>query len=108
MKRLIATGTTLVVLALAGTGAALADTGPGWTPPDKTIVEITGDKSNGFEIRHYDGTELFPPTDSEARAECGEYDTRVQRVRCRTEVRVWYRELGRMKTALTWAQMSRE
>lgn len=72
-------------------------------PPGDTIVEVTGDKENGFEIHYYDGTALYPPTDSEALAECSEYDRRVQRVRCRTQVRVWYRDLGDLKQALNWA-----
>jgi hypothetical protein len=83
---------------LGATALAAAD-----EPPGDTIVEVTGDKANGFEIRHYDGTELYPPTDSEARAECSEYDARVDRVRCRTEVRTWYRDLGDLRQALDWA-----
>jgi hypothetical protein len=77
-------------------------------PPGDTIVDITGDAANGFEIHYYDGTSLFPPTDSEARAECGEYDTRVARVRCRTKVRVWYRDLAATKQALDWAHQPAE
>ena len=73
------------------------------SPPGGTIVEVTGNAANGFEIRHYDGTSLYPPTDSEARAECGEYDRRVERVRCRTAVRVWYRDLGQLRQALAYA-----
>ena len=73
-------------------------------PPGDTIVEVTGDAANGFEIHFYDGSALFPPTDSEARAECAEYDTRVARVRCRTEVRTWYRDLAATRQALEWAQ----
>jgi hypothetical protein len=72
-------------------------------PPGNTIVKITGDAAHGFEIHRYDGTELSPPTDSEARAECGEYDTRVRRVRCRTQVRTWYRDLAATQQALDWA-----
>lgn len=72
-------------------------------PPGDTIVKVTGDKRNGFEIEYYDGTGLYPPTDSEARAECSEYDTRLDRVRCRVEVRTWYRDLGDLKQALDWA-----
>ena len=72
-------------------------------PPPHTIRQITGDAANGFEITFHDGSELFPPTDSEARAECGEYDTRVARVRCRTEVRTWYRDLAATQAALEWA-----
>jgi hypothetical protein len=84
---------------LGGAAAVATDHGP----PGDTIVEVTGDAANGFEIRHYDGTELHPPTDSEARAECAEYDVRVARVRCRTEVRTWYRDLGDLRQALDWA-----
>ena len=75
-------------------------------PPGDTIVEITGDAANGFEIHHLDGTSLFPPTDSEAKAECNEYDGRVARVRCRTEVRTWYRDLAATQQALDWAHGS--
>lgn len=96
--------TVLASIVLAGAGvvgsAALATPDP---PPGDTIVEVTGDAANGFEIRHYDGTEDFPPTDSEARAECAEYDTRVDRVRCRVQVRTWYRDLGDLEQALDWA-----
>lgn len=72
-------------------------------PSDTTIVEVTGDKQHGFGITYYDGSSIFPPTDSEASAECSEYDTRVARVRCRTEVRTWYRDLAALKNALDWA-----
>ena len=72
-------------------------------PPGDTIVDVTGDAANGFEIEYYDGTGAYPPTDSEARAECSEYDTRVARVRCRTEVRTWYRDLADLQQALDWS-----
>lgn len=75
-------------------------------PPGDTIVDITGDVANGFEIRHYDGTSVYPPTDSEALAECREYDRRVARVRCRTEVLTWYHDLAATQQALDWAHES--
>lgn len=75
-------------------------------PAGDTIVDITGDAANGFEIHHYDGTSLFPPTDSEAIAECGEYDRRVARVRCRTQVRTWYQDLAVTQQALDWAHQA--
>jgi hypothetical protein len=81
-------------------GAARAAVDP---PPGDTIVEVTGDRANGFEISYYDGSAAYPPTDSEARAECSEYDARVDRVRCRVEVRTWYRDLGDLQQALDWA-----
>lgn len=90
-----------VVAALAG--GATAAVGLDGVPPGDTIVAVTGDAANGFEITYYDGTGRYPPTDSEARAECGEYDRRVDRVRCRTEVRTWYRDLADLQQALDWA-----
>ena len=102
MKHLIVL-TVASVVAAVGCGLGVAAVAGGEAPPGDTIVEVSGDAANGFEIRHYDGTSLYPPTDSEARAECGEYDTRVQRVRCRAEVRTWYRDLADLQQALDWA-----
>lgn len=107
MGRMLCT-LTLVVGLVAGlavgiTTSSSADPRGRWVPPPKTVVAVAGDKDNGFTIHHYDGTSLHPPTKSEAFTECGEYDTRVQVVRCRTEVRVWYRELGKMKRSLRYA-----
>lgn len=104
------------LLALAGVltgllvgliGVATA-AGPGRVaaPPPDTIVAVEGDKANGFGIHYYDGSALYPPTDSESRAECSEYDTRVARVRCRTEVRIWYRDLADLQQALAYAHAS--
>jgi hypothetical protein len=73
-------------------------------PRGDTIVKVTGDAANGFEVYFYDGSALFTPTDSEARAECSAYDRRVVRVRCRTHVRTWYADLGDLKRALHWAR----
>ena len=92
---------TVVAFACGGLGAAAVAAID--EPPGDTIVEVTGDAGNGFEIQYYDGTGLYPPTDSEAAAECSEYDTRVARVRCRTEVRTWYRDLADLQQALDWA-----
>lgn len=103
--------TTLIALItlLAGLlcAPALASGSPDdrvFEPAPKTIVEVEGDKANGFGIYYYDGTSIFPPTDSEAYAECGEYDRFVDRVRCRTEVRVWYRDLRELKRSLAYAR----
>lgn len=91
-------------LATAYAGSASGAAGRwGVVVPGDTVVAVTGSKEDGFEITRYDGTREFPPTDSEARAECSEYDTRVARVRCRTEVRTWYRDLGELQQALRWA-----
>lgn len=95
---------TAVAFACGGLGAAVAVADETATEPaGDTIVEVTGDAANGFEIHHYDGSAQFPPTDSEAAAECAEYDTRIARVRCRTEVRTWYRDLADLQQALDWA-----
>lgn len=77
-----------------------------WEPPGDTIVAVEGNRFDGFGIHFYDGTSLFPPTDSEALAECGEYDTEVAVATCRTEVRVWYRDLGQLKRALRYAHLT--
>ena len=96
------------VLVLAATVGVLSTSGAAWAaagdpPADGTIVDVSGDKYNGFTIEHYDGTVRYPPTISEAMAECDEYGNRVNRVRCRTEVIVWDRDLKRMKVALNYA-----
>jgi hypothetical protein len=65
---------------------------------------VTGDAATGFGIQRLDGSAVFPPTDSEARAECGEYDRRWQRARCRTGVRVHYRDLAELQRSLRWAR----
>lgn len=83
-------------------GAAVASTS--WTPPDDTITRITGTKWDGFTIEHYGDPISYPPTSSEASAECGEYDTRIARVRCRVEVRTWYDALGDTRRALRYAR----
>ena len=100
MKSLIALAGLTTVLATALAPAAPvgavggARPGGGAPPPGDTIVGVTGDRANGFEIQYYDGTADYPPTGSEARAECSEYDTRADRIRCRVEVRTWYRDLA--------------
>ena len=98
------------VLLTIGIGTSVAQPGPGrqrWVPPPDTIVQVTGNADDGFGIHYYDGTARYPPTSSEARAECLEYDNRLERVRCRTEVRTWYRDLADLKVALWWANRRR-
>jgi len=89
---LVATLTGLLLGVAGAVGASVTD-------PD-TIVRVEGDAANGFGIHRHDGSVLFPPTGSEARAECGEYHRLGQRVRCRTAVRVWYRELAEIQRSL--------
>ena len=113
MKRYVVTVTVLLAaaagIAFGAGGLAAADPSEaGAAPHPRTIVEVTGDKWNGFEIYRYDGSAEFPPTNSEARAECGEYDTRVERVRCRTEVRVRYRMLGELRRSIDYQRSLRE
>ncbi len=72
--------------------------------PGRTIVAVHGTQAEGFTVRHHDGTVEYPPTDSEARAECNEYDTRLARVRCRVEVRTSYHYLGEVKRSLRYAR----
>ena len=107
MKRYVAgVAVGVVALVLGSVGSALALSGETWVPPHDSIVRVTGNGEEGFGIQRHDGSSIFPPTLSEARAECGEYDTRVARVRCRTGVRTWYRDLADLKDALRLARSS--
>ena len=90
-----------LVALVAGGGVAV---GLGSATDPDTIVAVEGDAANGFGIHYYDGSSIYPPTDSEAAAECGEYDTLRARVRCRTKVRTWYRDLADLQRSLAWAQ----
>lgn len=92
--------TGLVVGAAQATGAARDTRAPA---PD-TIVRVTGNADGGFGIQHYDGSTQFPPTTSEAMAECQEYPKKIGRVRCRKEVKVWYRDLADLKQAIKYAR----
>lgn len=82
-------------------GLAFAAT---WTPPDNTITKVSGSKRSGFQVSRYDGSRQYLPTLSEAVAECGEYSTRVDRVRCRAAVRAQYTGLGQTKRAIRYAR----
>jgi hypothetical protein len=104
MKRWIVTGLAgVLAMVMGGAGAAVALGETSWVPPGDTVVKVTGDAANGFGIYFYDGSEIFPPTDSESMAECSEYDSYVERERCKTEVRTWYHDLATMKRAINWA-----
>jgi hypothetical protein len=105
MPRLLGLPAALVALVVLVAGGGLAwSANAGADPPaGATIVGVRGDRDTGFAIVHYDGRVDHPPTLSEGRAECGEYARRVERVRCRTGLRVGYRELGRLKRALEYA-----
>jgi hypothetical protein len=102
------TGLAAVLAAGLLTGlAAVSPAGAGtstWQPPGDTVVRVRGTADDGFTIRHYDGTVLHPPTDSEALAECRAYDTLRARVRCRAEVRTWYADLAGLRRSLRWAR----
>lgn len=107
MRRHVAAAAVAVAALVAGSvQTALALSGERWVPPDDTIVRVTGNAEEGFGIQHHDGTSVFPPTLSEALAECGEYDTKWARVRCRTQVRTWYRDLADIKDALRLARQT--
>lgn len=98
----------LVAVPTVGGLAAAATAEPAGTltepyvPPAGTIVRVEGDAANGFGIERYDGSWRFPPTDSEALAECEEYDRRLRRVRCKVSIRTWYRALAGFKETTTY------
>ncbi|WP_157571016.1 hypothetical protein [Nocardioides insulae] len=76
----------------------------GGAAPPGTIVQITGTADVGFGLRFASGRWTYPPTRSEALAECGEYASAFDRVRCRTRVRTHYRDLAVTQQALRWAR----
>ncbi len=94
LAAVLATMATTVGLSVALAPADATTSAPGSYRP--IIVDVTGDAANGYGIEYADGDGLYPPTDSEAMAECSEYDRRLDRVKCRVEVRTWYRDLGDM------------
>lgn len=103
----VSVGAALAAAALAVTAIAPAeasDRAPGHQPGSERpiIVDVTGDPQNGFGIEYAEGAGLYPPTDSEAMAECSEYDQRLERVKCRVEVRTWYRDLGDMQRSFAY------
>lgn len=103
----LGTGLAAALLAVPGAAAPSAPAAT-WAPSGKTIIAVEGDKENGFGIHHYDGTALYPPTDSESYAECGEYDTLVAVVRCKTVVRVWFRDLAKLQQSLRYAEWTEQ
>lgn len=101
MRKLVAA--VLVALGVVtGAGAAVAAE-RGSATADDVIVAVEGNAADGFGVHFHDGSAIYPPTDSEARAECGEYDTFRERVRCRAEVATWYADLRELKRSLRWA-----
>ncbi len=100
--RLLAGVAAVAAVGLGVTDLARADdarpTAPARERP--VIVEVSGDADNGFALTYDDGARLYPPTDSEALAECSEYVVRVARVRCRARFRTWYRDLGDLQRSL--------
>ena len=94
------------LVALLVTAASVGAAPDAKAPAPETIVKVTGNASEGFGIEHYDGSSTFPPTHSEAMAECQEYSAKVGRIRCRVEVKTWYRDLVATKRALKYAHRS--
>lgn len=91
----------VATVGLATTSGAAPDAK---APAPDTIVKVTGNQEEGFGIEYYDGSAEFPPTDSEALAECQEYSAKVGRIRCRVEVKTWYRDLKATKRAIKYAK----
>ena len=74
-RLLVVLAATLV--ALLGTAASVGAAPDAKAPAPDTIVKVTGNAAEGFGIEHYDGSSTFPPTHSEALAECQEYSAKV-------------------------------
>lgn len=70
----------------------------------RVVVRVTGNARYGFGVHYADGRSIYPPTDSEALAECAAYQRRVDRVKCRARFRTWYRDLATLERSLAWAR----
>jgi len=99
----VAAALLIATAAVAGAGSASAGD-PRWEPPDDTIIHVRGTASDGFTVGRYDGSIAYLPTRSEARSECLGYHKRLRRVRCWTETRTWYRDLGDLKRSLRYVR----
>lgn len=109
MKKHLVTLVAVLVAALGlglGTGAASgADRHEKpYRPHPKTIVDVSGSRLDGFRVRRYDGSveELAPSR--EQRIGCRSGETQLDRVRCRTEIRVWSSALGDLRRSLNYTQ----
>ena len=107
MPRLLGLPAVLVALVVLVAGVdSPGPRTPAPTPGRSDRRRRARDRDTGFAIVHYDGRVDHPPTLSRAGPSAG-YARRVERVRCRTALRVWYRELGRLKRALEYAHSLR-
>jgi hypothetical protein len=96
-------GTTASMLILVA-GSAGADE-VGWVPRDDTVTAVTGSRGSGFHVTYFGRPDAYLPTQSESVAECGEYHREVRRVRCRVEVRTWYRDPAGTRRAIRYARL---
>lgn len=93
----------VVASCLGGASLALAATGE---PPGDTIVSVTGDKANGFEIRHFDGSEEFPPPTPRRGPSAVSTTRRLDCFRCRVETQPGTATSATSEQALDWAHAS--
>jgi hypothetical protein len=100
--RLAVGAVAALLIWLAGSAAAGE---PRWVPPDGTVTAVTGSRDSGFHVRYFGRPDAYLPTYSESTAECGEYRLLIRRVRCRVQVRTWYRDLGNTKRAIRYARL---
>jgi hypothetical protein len=105
MKHVLAVTAAATVLTLGGGAAAWATVDD--PPAPRTIVDVSGDRDHGWTIERYDGSVSYPPTVSEARAECDEYHRDTTRARCRATVHSSNHYLAELKRSLDWATRSR-
>jgi hypothetical protein len=104
--KVVAGAVAALLMWVAGAAAGAAAAGePRWVPPDGTVTAVTGSSDSGFHVTYFGRSDAYLPTHSESTAECGEYRTLVRRVKCRVQVRTWYRDLRDIKRAIRYARL---
>lgn len=102
MKHVLTITAAAAILTAGGGAAAWATVDD--PPAASTIVDVSGDRDHGWTIEHYDGTVSYPPTFSEAKAECNEYHREANRKRCAGQLHTRNHFLWEMKRSLNWAR----
>lgn len=96
----------LVGLALAcavGVGVGAAAEATTNRPPDTVVVSVRGTSALGYTVERANGGGYSTPTWSETRAECSEYQSRLNRLLCLRVERQHYAHLRVLRDSLRYA-----
>lgn len=100
MNRHLLPALALAAGLVVGGGAVAATNVP---PAENVVVSVRGSHALGYTVRFVDGHAYSTPTWSETRAECTEYDGRLQRLLCLRVERQHYDHLRVLRDSLRYA-----